>query len=127
MWVNDHPPLKKETMHRGAVPDARLGGSNRASICFDCERSTGHCPWSQYDPVTDKIRYEPVPGWTAEKKLLSMGTNHGGVTVLETYYVTDCPLFEATPPRETSHLALTEEQSKLFLKRDGKKWKRRRD
>ena len=40
------------------------------TLCWDCERACGQCSWSERDPETDQIRYEPVPGWTAVPTVL---------------------------------------------------------
>lgn len=58
----------------------------RDSLCWDCQRATGFCPWSKYK------KFEPVPGWTVEKTIRIDKTppytyEREGITVL------DCPLF----------------------------------
>lgn len=59
----------------------RIIGTN---ICFDCENACGGCSWAK--------KYEPVPGWTAEKCHLPVN-NFGGVQFVETYHITACPEF----------------------------------
>lgn len=57
---------------------------NRASICIDCGRGGGLCPWSQ--------RFEPIPGWKAEKVILR--TQRGGKSKHEEIFkVIECPGF----------------------------------
>lgn len=78
------------------APPKRIIGAN---ICFDCEKSCGNCSWSEIDPETKKPRFEPVPGWTAERVKLSNYIGYRNVPVV-TYHITACPLFEPTPPRK---------------------------
>lgn len=66
---------------------------HKANICFDCDRACGGCPWSEIDPETEKPRFAPVPGWTAEKAILRFGKNR----FEETYNITACPLFTQDP------------------------------
>lgn len=59
-----------------------ISAANRSSLCFECSRGGGLCSWSQ--------RFEPVPGWTAEK--ISLRTQRKGkARQMETYRVIDCP------------------------------------
>ena len=66
-----------------------------ANICIDCKNACGGCSWSEWDSVTDKPRYEPVPGWTAERVLLKLGHRNGKPVVVHTYHITACPQFES--------------------------------
>ena len=68
------------------------------NICFDCQRACGGCSWSELDPETDKPRFEPVPGWTAEKTKLNRGEPNGSRPFMETYHITACPLFVPDDP-----------------------------
>jgi transcriptional regulator NrdR family protein len=54
---------------------------NAHSLCWDCSRATGFCPWSR--------DFEPVKGWEAEETILKTfnGTE-------KSYEVHKCPLFE---------------------------------
>ena len=86
------------------APPKRIFGAN---ICFDCERACGGCSWTEVDPETGKLRWEPVPGWTAEKTYLTLqSTSHGKhkKAITETYHIIDCPLFVPTPPRKVEEL-----------------------
>lgn len=65
----------------------------KANICIDCERACGGCSWSEVDPETGKIRFEPVPGWTAEPVHKVLGTAKGYTSCVDTYRIIDCPLF----------------------------------
>lgn len=56
--------------------------SNRANICIDCKKACGGCPWSE--------KFEPVPGWEAQKVSLNVGDRR----FIETYSITACPLFD---------------------------------
>ena len=90
-------------------------GNIGTNICFDCQKACGGCSWSELDPNTGKPRFEPVPGWTAEKVKLQTTSTPKGRVIVETYYITACPEFVKDEPRKSGHLILTEEQSKLFL------------
>lgn len=62
------------------------------NICFDCANACGNCSWSEVDPVTGRIRFEPVPGWTAKPvyRPITQGTNRG---IRAGYSITACPEF----------------------------------
>ena len=90
---------------------------NRANICIDCKKACGGCSWSEVDPATGKVRFEPVPGWTAEEVPLMLSQSGGGYKKIETTYkITACPEFE---PDERPNLSdckeLTKEESDWFL------------
>jgi hypothetical protein len=65
-----------------------------ANICFDCDRSVGKCPWSEVDPETGKVKFEPVPGWKTKKKSRKIGRKW---EVVE--QIIECPLFLPTEQR----------------------------
>ena len=76
----------------------------RTNICIECQKACGGCSWSEMDPVTGTIRFEPVPGWTAEKVLLNFGTTTSGRKVVtETYHITACPEFVPVAERKVQH------------------------
>ena len=52
-------------------------GQGQSTLCWDCARATGGCPWS------DRLR--PVKGWTA------IPTRKN--TMLASYIVIECPGF----------------------------------
>ena len=89
---------------------------NRANICIDCKKACGGCSWSAADPVTGKLLFEPVPGWTAERVPYSLSTVRGKPRQVFTYIITACPLFEGDE-RENRHdcKQLSPEQDKWFL------------
>lgn len=89
------------------------GGST--NICFDCTKACGGCSWTEINPDTKHPRFEPVPGWTAKKVLLNVGSHKGGRVVIETYHITKCPQFTKDRPRKDTNKMLTEAQSKHFL------------
>lgn len=71
-------------------------GKNQASICIDCEKSCGLCPWSS--------KLKPVAGWTATPvDRITKGKYKKGV------YVTECPKFEP-PERKASVQPWTDEE-----------------
>lgn len=56
------------------------------SICESCLRNAGGCSWTEEDPVTHRIRFEPVPGWTAQPTTIPWSRKR-----VESYFVADCP------------------------------------
>lgn len=91
----------------------------QVNICFDCRRACGGCSWSAYDPVEDKIRFEPVPGWTAEPAVIFAGSVNGIRYEIVTWHITACPLFAPDPPRRSDPSELTEEQLRMTMRRWG--------
>ena len=87
---------------------------SQANICFSCARACGGCSWTGID-AKGKLRWEPVPGWTAKKVKMRLG-NH---KVTDTYHITACPLYshEEKKERKGVHLELTEEENREFLAR----------
>ena len=81
---------------RGADSPGRILGVN---ICADCDNACGGCSWSARDPETNKIRYEPIPGWTAEVSVLPPS---GDAKEVRTYHITDCPLFRRSVRKRRS-------------------------
>lgn len=61
-----------------------------SNICIDCKKSVGLCPWSACDPVTKKLLFQPVPGWTATPTKLKVYKGR----MEASYNITACPLFE---------------------------------
>jgi hypothetical protein len=97
------------------VRRSEVDGGNRANICFDCKKACGGCSWSEVDPDTKKIRFQPVEGWTATPSKIIAGYEGGKVTHADTYCITECPLFERDEPRKTDFKMLSVEQSEHFL------------
>ena len=86
-----------------------------ANICFDCKNACGGCSWSEFDPDTGKVRFQPVDGWDAEEVDLNVGSSgRGRADVVKTYSIKSCPQFEKDEDRHTDRRELTEEQSKWF-------------
>lgn len=81
---------------RGADSPGRIIGVN---ICADCDNACGGCSWSARDPETNKIRYEPIPGWTAEVSVLPPS---GDAKEVRTYHITACPLFRRSVRKRRS-------------------------
>jgi hypothetical protein len=96
----------------------RIRGSKKTqtNICFDCKKACGGCSWSEINPETRKPRFEPVPGWTAEKAILRTGTDMHGIQKIETYAISACPLFEEDEPRKVDYRQLSELQNAEFTK-----------
>lgn len=78
-------------------------GVVKSNICITCEKACGGCSWSAVDPRTNKVRFEPVPGWTAKKVLLNLGTKHSKTTFCETYHITACPEYVPAVERKMQH------------------------
>ena len=89
--------------------------SARPNICFDCKNACGACSWSAVDPATGKVKFEPVPGWTAEKVILNAGWSNGKPYFTETYHIKACPLFDKDKPRISNNDELTETESRDFV------------
>lgn len=76
-------------------PPANYG----SNICFECQNACGGCEWSEVDPQTEKIRFAPVPGWTAKPtaiRKISAGDD------IKSFHVTACPKFQPmrrNPPK----------------------------
>lgn len=90
-------------------------GKAEPNICFDCKKACGGCSWSAVDPITGKVKFEPAPGWTAEKVMLNSGWSNGKACFIETYHITACPLFEHDEPRKTNNCELTYMENRDFL------------
>ena len=66
----------------------------KTNICIECEKACGGCSWSAADPITGKLLFEPVPGWTATPVLLNLGRHFDGrKSYAQTYHITACPEF----------------------------------
>lgn len=58
---------------------------NANSLCWSCKRATGFCSWSR--------DFKPVQGWEAEPTLVKSQQGAKN-SVVESYNVKKCPLFE---------------------------------
>ena len=72
-----------------------------ATLCWTCSKACGKCPWTERDPVTKKIKFEPVPGWKAIETTLKCHYGWGGpgrrkrkLVIEKSYSVRECPLYE---------------------------------
>ena len=65
----------------------------RKQPCWDCVNACGGCEWTERDPNTHKIRFEPVPGWDAEpvRKMVKNGKREW--RLMESYAIRSCPKF----------------------------------
>ena len=84
------------------------------NICFDCKKACGGCSWSAVDPVTGKVKYEPVPGWTARKVRYCVGYSGRKRVYTDTYHITACPLFDGDGAKEEDERELTYTESEDF-------------
>lgn len=100
---------------------AKTGSYEQSNICFDCRRACGGCSWSAYDRETDRIRFEPVTGWTAEPAVIFSGSVGGRRYEIVTWHITACPLFIPDPPRKRAPGELTVEQLKWMFGHGGRK------
>ena len=92
-----------------------IQGSGKANICFDCKKACGGCSWSAVDPDTNKLKFEPIPGWTARKTVLNVGSDRFGRNLVETYHITECPLFEKEDAKRKSDTQeLTDDQFRIL-------------
>lgn len=81
----------------------------RANICFDCEKACGRCSWSEYDASINGTRFQLPKGAVVTPVYDKRGNFY-------TYHITECPLFEETPPRQTgSSCTLDDKSNDLFL------------
>ena len=60
----------------------QYGTERKPAICWDCAKACGGCSWSK--------KLEPVPGWTAEPRKITIQKDQQ----LDTYLVTACPEFQ---------------------------------
>ena len=89
---------------------------NKANICIDCKKACGDCSWSEVNPDTGKVRFEPVPGWTAEEVPFVLTGGNGYRKIETTYKITACPEFEPDERKNCSDCKeLTKEESDWFL------------
>ena len=69
------------------------------NICFDCEKACGGCSWSEVDPETKKVRFQPIPGCKIQKR----SRKYNGKWMIVDQIV-ECPLFERTPERKLKNV-----------------------
>lgn len=98
-----------------ALADYLVPVGSKCNICFDCKNACGGCSWTELDPNTGKVRFEPVPGWTAEKTSMLICPRGSEKKWVITYRITGCPLFEHDDYRPSNNVMLTETESKHFL------------
>lgn len=69
-------------------------------LCWTCKNALGGCPWTEYDPIENRVKFEPIPGWTAEPRRRSAGHRHDGREIwLDSYRITACPMYDEEPQR----------------------------
>ena len=66
--------------------------------CWECKNAYGGCPWTEVDPDTKRVKFQPVPGWTAKPIRRSFGNGKKGPVVMDTYRITECPLYVPDEP-----------------------------
>ena len=97
-----------------ALADYLVPVASQSNICFDCKKACGGCSWTEVNPDTGEVRFEPVSGWTAEQTYLLVCT-HGNKKWVQTFRITACPLFDQDDKRKPDYRMLTETESKNFL------------
>lgn len=63
------------------------------TLCWSCKNACGGCSWSEVDKSTNKLRFQPVEGWTADETKVRIGCAQSG-RYKTSYLVRACPLFE---------------------------------
>lgn len=80
-----------------------IAPQTRPTLCWSCARACGGCSWTERDPVTHAIRFEPVKGWEAEKTTINGSKSEHGEKcyryTTDSYRVVRCPLY--VPDRRT--------------------------
>ena len=67
-----------------------------AQLCESCKNYAGKCPWTAVDDKTGRVRFDPIPGWTAFPS-----TKHSCGNTLETFEIVACPMYVPDDPRPT--------------------------
>lgn len=57
--------------------------------CWTCANAYGGCSWTALDKKTNKVKFEPVPGWDAKPTRRRLC----GKTIMESYDIHDCPQY----------------------------------
>lgn len=91
--------IKKKYKHKKRVSIDKLRKefqSNRKSIytqtlCWNCGNAYGKCPWTEVDELTNRVKFQPVPGWVADKTNLKL--HHDEKDEDFSYLVHECPMF----------------------------------
>ena len=66
-----------------------------AQKCWECKNAYGGCPWTEVDPDTKRVKFQPVPGWDAKKFIRRTGSDRkGNKSISVEYAIKDCPMFE---------------------------------
>jgi len=80
-----------------------IAPQTRPTLCWSCARACGGCSWTERDPATHAIRFEPVKGWEAEKTTINGSKSEHGEKcyryTTDSYRVVRCPLY--VPDRRT--------------------------
>lgn len=70
-----------------------------SQLCWTCKNACGLCPWTEYDHINKKVRFEPIPGWEATPIHRRNGSSKGVSIMMDTYHITKCPLYEKDNPK----------------------------
>lgn len=68
----------------------KIPATGQCNICFDCRKACGGCSWSEINPATGRVRFEPPEGCVTEKCF----RRPDGKEYEEVVRIVACPLFE---------------------------------
>ena len=66
----------------------RFQSGRHTQLCESCRNYAGGCSWTEIGH-DGRVRFEPVPGWTAVKVPYQGSVNSKGFT----YQISGCPLY----------------------------------
>ena len=69
--------------------------NHKPQLCETCANYAGGCSWIEVG-IDGRVRFIPVPGWTAKKVPYTGGINKDDFT----YEISACPQYAADPPRK---------------------------
>ena len=91
--------LQKMGLHSNLSSQQSAENALSKTLCWTCQNALGGCSWTERDPVTEQIRFQPVEGWLAKKTIRRYTDDHG-FRLVESYDVLYCPSYRPDPPRE---------------------------
>lgn len=69
--------------------------------CWGCKNAYGGCPWTEVDPDTKRVKFQPIPGWEAKFVRRKIGSdNYGRPRYQDSYAIKSCPMFDPEEPRK---------------------------
>ena len=82
-------------------------------LCWRCTKFAGGCRWTEVDPETNKVRFEPIPGWVATPRTLR---GQPPQTTMDTFEIMECPEFDDDHKQMPDELLL---RRIIAMKKDG--------